>query len=283
MRVRPPAHAGTFYPATPEDLVRAIEDSFRSPLGPGGLPPKTFSEPLSPAYLVPHAGYMYSGPVAAHAYYQLSLEERPELVVIVGPNHTGLGLAASVYTEGYWKTPLGEVPVDSEAAKLMVEYSGFLAPDEKAHLYEHSVEVQLPFLQYLYGEPRIVPIVVLHQTLDVAYRIAAAFRRLREENGVRAVMVATSDLNHYEPYDVTVEKDRAVLDALASGDPRLLWRAIESRGVSACGPTPLAVVAALSEEYGVKPVILKYANSGDVTGEKSWVVGYPAARLPAAG
>ncbi len=281
MRLRLPAHAGTFYPATRDEVVRMIEWSFTHSLGPGGLPPRTFSEPMALAYVAPHAGYMYSGPVAAHVYYDLSLRERPEVVVLVGPNHTGLGAPVSVWREGAWRTPLGDVEVDEEAARLMVEYGGgYLAFDEDGHLYEHSVEVQIPFLQYVLGDGfRIVPIVVLNQLLDVALRIAEAYLRLREENGVKALLLATSDLNHYEPYDVTVEKDAAVLRAVESGSPEEVYRVIEERGVSACGPAALAAATHVARVKGVKPVVLKYANSGDVTGEKSWVVGYPAIRV----
>jgi len=281
MRVRLPAHAGTFYPATPEELIRMIEWSFTHRLGPGALPPRTFSEPMALAYVAPHAGYMYSGPVAAHVYYDLSLRERPDVVVIVGPNHTGLGAPVSVWREGVWRTPLGDVEVDSEAARLMVEYGGgYLAFDEEGHLYEHSVEVQIPFLQYvLGGDFKIVPIVVLNQLLDVALRIAEAYLKLRFEAGVKALLLATSDLNHYEPYDVTVEKDLAVLKAVETGSAEEVYRVIEELRVSACGPAALAAATHVGGVTGRRPVVLKYANSGDVTGEKSWVVGYPAIRV----
>lgn len=279
MKVRLPAHAGTFYPAAKEDLVKAIEESFTHPIGPGRLPGKGGgSKPLPIAYVAPHAGYMYSGPVAAHVYYDLSTRVKPETIIIVGPNHTGLGLAASVWSEGYWRTPLGDVEVDSEAAKELARRTAFIAPDEEAHIYEHSVEVQVPFLQYvLGGDFKIVPVVVLHQTLDASLRIARAYISMREElYGDKILLLATSDLNHYEPYDVTVEKDGKVLEAAESGDPEALWETIERMRVSACGPTPLTAAVATSRLTGGRVTVLKYANSGDVTGEKAWVVGYPA-------
>ncbi len=278
MRVRLPAHAGTFYPASKDDLVKAIEDSFLHPVGPGKLPEKGGSRKPPIAYVAPHAGYMYSGPVAAHVYYDLSTRSRPETIIILGPNHTGLGLAGSVWVEGYWKTPLGEVEVDSEAARDLAKRSGVVAPDESAHIYEHSVEVQIPFLQYVLGTDfKIVPVVVLNQTLDAAIRLARAYVSMREESyGDRLLLIATSDLNHYEPYDVSVEKDTAVLKAAESGDPELVWATIERKGVSACGPTPLTAAVASAKLMSGKVKVLKYANSGDVTGEKAWVVGYPA-------
>jgi AmmeMemoRadiSam system protein B len=279
LKVRLPAHAGTFYPALREDLIDAIVDSFKHPLGPGRLPERGGGEgEPAIAYVAPHAGYMYSGPVAAHVYYDLSTRRKPEVVVIVGPNHTGLGLPASVWPEGYWRTPLGDVEVDSEAAKELARRSGIVAPDEEAHIYEHSVEVQIPFLQYvLGGDFRIVPVVVLHQTLDAAIKIAKAYVSMREElYGDKILLLATSDLNHYEPYDETVAKDMQVLRAVEGGDPEAVWSTIERLRVSACGPTPLTAAVAAGRMAGGRARVLKYANSGDVTGEKSWVVGYPA-------
>lgn len=280
MKVRMPAHAGTFYPAVREELIKAIEWSFKHRLGPGELPQPGGSGKLPMAYITPHAGYIYSGPIAAHAYLDLSKREKPEVVVLVGPNHTGLGLAASLWPEGLWRTPLGDVEVDSDVARLLVEYSGIVAPDEEGHIYEHSLEVQIPFLQYIYGEDlRIVPIVVLHQSLDISLRIAKAYHSIREENGVKAIMIATSDLNHYEPYERNREKDLALLKAVESGDPHKVYRLIEEMAISACGPSAIASAVEAGRLSGTRPEVLAYANSGDVTGEKSWVVGYPAVRV----
>ena len=278
MKVRLPAHAGTFYPSRKEDLIKAIEDSFNHPLGPGRLPEgeTTLRPPI--AYVAPHAGYVYSGPIAAHVYYDLSTRSKPETIIIVGPNHTGLGLAASVWPEGVWRTPLGDVEVDTEAVKLLIEYSMIVAPDEDGHVYEHSVEVQIPFLQYVIkGTFRIVPVVILHQTPDVSSKIAKAYAAMRKEHyGDKLLLLATTDLNHYEPYDVTVKKDHEVLRAVENGVPDEVWLAIERNRVSACGPAPLAAAVEAGSLLNGKPRVLKYANSGDVTGEKSWVVGYPA-------
>ncbi|HID42025.1 MAG TPA: AmmeMemoRadiSam system protein B, partial [Pyrodictium sp.] len=167
--------------------------------------------------------------------------------------------------------------IDAEAAKLMVQLTGYLSFDDEGHLYEHSVEVQIPFLQYVLGSDfKIVPIVVLNQTLDVARRIAEAYLILRREHGFNAVLLATSDLNHYEPYDATVKKDTAVLRAVETGDAEEVLRVIEEMSVTACGPAPLAAAVHVASLTGASRRILKYANSGDVTGEKSWVVGYPA-------
>ncbi len=282
MRRRRPAHAGTFYPATRRELVKAIEDSFTHPLGPGRLPEGVGEGRASVGYVVPHAGYMYSGPVAAHSYYRLSREGKPEVVVIAGPNHTGLGLMASVYKEGVWETPLGEVEVDSEVAKLVVSYTRMFGFDEDAHLYEHSVEVQVPFLQYLYGEDlKIVPIVIGLQNPDTSRDLANALYRIITENGVDLVFLASTDFNHYEPHDITVEKDMAAIERLLNLDPEGLFRVIEEMHITMCGPGPAAALAELASKLGgARPRLLKHATSGDVTGEKSWVVGYAAIEFP---
>lgn len=280
MRVRTPYHAGTFYPSGKEELIEAIKHSFLSPLGPGALPSGYANKRLSYAFLVPHAGYMYSGPIAAHAYLHMSKERPPETVVLVGPNHTGLGTAVSVWPAGVWRTPLGDVAIDEEAVKMIVSYSGIAAPDERAHIYEHSLEVQLPFLQYIYGDRfKIVPITILAQFPSISISIAESFFRMVEENGVDALLVATSDLNHYEPHDVSIKKDEAILRRLSEADVHGIFREVEEGGVSACGPAPMAIVAHIARLAGTRPIILAHATSGDVTGEKDWVVGYASARV----
>ncbi|MFZ8789003.1 MAG: AmmeMemoRadiSam system protein B [Acidilobaceae archaeon] len=279
--IRLPAHAGSFYPARRDDVVRSIEWCFTHKLGPGVKPSGIGSERLSYAYIVPHAGYMYSGPTAAHAYLWLSKERKPETVVLVGPNHTGLGLAVSVYKEGYWRTPLGDVEVDSEVGRLIVSYTGFAAFDEKAHFYEHSLEVQIPFLQHIYGSGfKITPITVMAQIPSISRGLAEAFLKILEDNGVDAIMVATSDLNHYESHDVSVEKDLMVIEEVLKPDPEGVFRVVEERNVSACGPGPMATVAYIAMVKGVKPVLLSHTTSGDVTGEKDFVVGYASIRVP---
>ncbi|MEN2999616.1 MAG: AmmeMemoRadiSam system protein B [Acidilobaceae archaeon] len=279
--IRHPYHAGSFYPERREELLSSIRSSFLHPLGPQQLPSGHGSQRLSYAFLVPHAGYMYSGPVAAHAYYHLSRERVPETVILVGPNHTGLGLAVSVFPKGAWKTPLGDVQVDEEVARLISAFSGIAAPDTKAHIYEHSLEVQLPFLQFVLGERfKIVPITVMAQVPSISRALAVAAMRVREEAGVDAVVVATSDLNHYEPHDIALKKDSLVLEEFLKPDPEGVFRAVEEYSVSACGPGAMAMVAQIAKMAGTRPQLLSHATSGDVTGEKDWVVGYASAKVP---
>jgi len=280
---RRPAVAGYFYPADPDALRRAIEEAFTHPLGPGEVPeasPVRRRESLG--FVAPHAGYMYSGPVAAHVYYRLALEGPPETVVIAGPNHTGRGSLVSIYHEGVWETPLGEVEIDSEFAKAMIASSRFLDPDDKAHLYEHSVEVQVPFLQYVFGDRfRIVPIVIWHQTLEVAEDLARAIMRAAEATGRDYVYIASSDFTHYEPHEVAVERDSIALEAIRRIDPEGLFASIEKYDITMCGPGPVAALLYLARLNGVAEAeVLKHATSGDVTGDKSSVVGYAAIRVP---
>ncbi|MEB2835732.1 MAG: AmmeMemoRadiSam system protein B [Desulfurococcales archaeon] len=280
---RRPAVAGYFYPADPEELRRAIEEAFTHPLGPGGIPEVSGARRReSIGFVVPHAGYMYSGPVAAHAYYRLALEGAPETVVIAGPNHTGMGSLVSIYHEGVWETPLGEVEVDSEFAKAMIANSRFLDPDDKAHIYEHSVEVQVPFLQYLFGGRfKIVPIVVWHQSPEVSEDIAKAVASAARETGRDYVFIASSDFTHYESHESAVRKDSIALDAIKRLDPEGLFAVIEKYNITMCGPGPVAALLYLGRMAGSPGAeVLKYATSGDVTGDKSSVVGYAAVRVP---
>ncbi|MEM2223871.1 MAG: AmmeMemoRadiSam system protein B [Acidilobaceae archaeon] len=280
MKIRLPYHAGSFYPSRRESLIESIKSSFTHRLGPGSLPSGVGAERLSYAYIVPHAGYMYSGPIAAHAYLQMSREKPPETVILVGPNHTGLGLPVSVYKEGYWRTPLGDVEVNSEVSRLIVEYTGFTAYDEKAHIYEHSIEVQIPFLQYVYSNNfKITPITVMAQTESISKGIAEAILRIIKENGVDAILVATTDLNHYEPHDITVEKDMIIIKEALEPDPEGIFEVIDKYNITACGPGPMATAIYIAKITGTKPILLAHATSGDITGEKDWVVGYTSIKI----
>ncbi len=285
-KVRRPAHAGTFYPALREELVKSIEESFLHRLGPGSLPRASQTrQRASVGYLVPHAGYMYSGPVAAHSYFALAREGAPKVIVVAGPNHTGLGESASVWRGDAWETPLGQVEVDQEVAKMIVSNSRFFTFDEEAHVYEHSVEVQVPFLQYIFGSNfKFVPIVIKLQTPEVSLDLASALVRLIKENGVDLVFIASSDMNHYEPHDITVRKDLEALKFVEALDPEGLFRVLEAEDISMCGPGPAMTLLYMGRMLGAqKAKVLMHATSGDVTGEKDWVVGYASAVVPLPG
>jgi len=219
---------------------------------------------------------MYSGPVAAHAYYSLAFDCKPDVVVILGPNHTGYGSALAIMNEGVWRTPLGDVEVDGETANQIVRNARVVDVDESAHRLEHSIEVQLPWLQFLYGSGfKIVPICFLMQDLSSAQDVGRAVGKVL--SGKNSVIIASSDMTHYEPQDTAVKKDRMVIDALEAMDEVKLNSIIEAHNITACGYGPMTALIAASKVLGAKEAkLLCYETSGDITGDYSAVVGYAA-------
>ena len=278
MVVRRPAVAGGFYPADRPELERAIQESYMHPLGPGRLPPLEEEAHGVVACVCPHAGYVYSGPVAAHSYLQISAIRKPDLVVVVGPNHYGVGSGVSTYEAGEWETPLGRVQVDQSAAKQLVELTGIVDYDPEAHRMEHSIEVQLPFLQQLYGEFSFVPVCLAMQDEATARDLGKGIAKLLE--GREAVLVASSDLTHYEPAAQAREKDLAALKKVEKMDTPGFYETLQSRRVTACGYGAIATVIEACKllKFG-RGELLRYATSGDVTGDDSAVVGYPSVRF----
>jgi AmmeMemoRadiSam system protein B len=276
-KVRRPTQAGTFYEGTAESLKKQIENCFLHNLGPGKIPEivKTGSKHVI-GLVCPHAGYMYSGPVAAHAYYRLALDGKPDVVVIFGPNHTGYGSALATMNEGFWRTPLGDVEVDSVTANQLVHESRIVDVDDSAHSAEHSIEVQLPFLQYLYGSNfKIVPVCFLMQELSSAMEVGKATAKVLA--GKNAIIIASSDMTHYEPRETAARKDRKVLGAVEAMDEAKLYSVIETQRVSACGYGPMiALITAAKSLGGKEAKLLCYKTSGDVIGDYSSVVGYAA-------
>ncbi|MCD6096663.1 MAG: AmmeMemoRadiSam system protein B, partial [Thermoprotei archaeon] len=199
MRIRKPAVAGLFYEGTPESLKKRLEWCFKHKLGPGKLPkvnPQGSRRIVG--LIVPHAGYMYSGPVAANAYYALALDGIPEIFIILGPNHQGVGSLIATCESEVWQTPLGDVLVDTRLAKEIVKESGIVDIDDEAHKYEHSIEVQLPFLQYIYESNfKIVPIAMMLQDMESSRILGNALAKVLKESN--AVIIASSDFTHYEP------------------------------------------------------------------------------------
>jgi hypothetical protein len=219
---------------------------------------------------------MYSGPVAAHAYYEMASDGTPEVAVILGPNHTGYGSALAIMNEGSWRTPLGDVEVHSEMANAIVRESHVVDVDESAHRLEHSIEVQLPFLQYLYGsEFKIVPICFLMQDLTSAKEVGEAVGRVLA--GKNGVIIASSDMTHYQPQTIAERKDRMALKMVEAMDEANFYSIVESQNISACGYGPIAALIVAARVLGGKKAkLLCYKTSGDVIGDYSSVVGYAA-------
>ena len=273
--IRRPAVAGSFYEGTEKALKRQIESCYTHPLGPGKVPYLSSKREGNILGLVsPHAGYMYSGPVAAWGFYEVVQEEVPEVVVILGPNHHGYGAPVAIMEEGMWETPLGGIKIDEELAKKIRAACSLIEPDESAHKMEHSLEVQLPFLQYSYGESfKLIPICMMQQDQGVSQKVGEALAEVLK--GKNSLIIASTDLTHYEPREFAERKDKKVLEAILSRDPQRLAKVVFKRNVSMCGPGPvMAMLTATSLLGGKKARLLKYATSGDITGDYNAVVGY---------
>jgi len=282
MDVRYPAVAGVFYPSDKDSLIDEIRRCFLHPLGPGKEPEHVVDvgNPEVVAYISPHAGYKFSGPIAAHVYYSLSKQPIPSVIVLIGPNHSGLGAPAAIMVKGSWITPLGEVKVHTEVAMSIARNSSYLDVDTKPFVYEHSIEVQLPFIQYVYGSrvPPIVPIVMSLRSCEAIEDVCEALDGVLPRN---AIIIATTDWTHYEPYDVARSKDLRALEIVAELDYRKLLEYADRVDLTACGLSAVAIAMCFSKRRGVsKAKILAYATSGDVIGDKTSVVGYAAVEFP---
>jgi MEMO1 family protein len=274
VKKRLPAQAGTFYPDTEGALRTQIQQSFLHPLGPKAMPtiPGTRDQNLL-GLIVPHAGYKYSGPVAAHSYYKLASAGIFESIIILGPNHTGLGSGVSTMTEGEWSTPLGDVPIDLDLAREIVDSSDLIDVEDQAHRNEHSIEVQLPFLQFIYpGRFKFVPICMMLQDLKTSIEVGEAIAKAAEKH--RAIVLASSDWTHYEPQEVAQSKDNQAIEAALQMNEKKFQEIIEERPVSACGYGPVtAMIHAVKLRGARSGNLLSYQTSGDVTGDKTAVVG----------
>lgn len=270
MKTRKPAVAGMFYAGTARELKEQIERCYKHGLGPGVIAKVNNKGPRDiVAMVVPHAGYSYSGPVAAHAYKELADDGMPDTAVIIGPNHTGYGCPVSVWTGGNWSTPFGEVEINRGLAHGLLREG--IEADETAHIHEHSIEVQLPWLQHLYGKVKILPITMMSQDIETARMLSKAI----SEAGGDLVIIASSDLTHYEPHSVAREKDTSVIEAVLSLDEEKLYERCHSLDCTMCGYGPVAVAIITAKAMnGQKARLLGYATSGDTSGDFSRVVGY---------
>ena len=275
MKVRRPCQAGMFYAGSAQSLRSQIEGCYTHKLGPGALP-KVADKSLQRvvALVSPHAGYMYSGPVAAHGFYQLARDGRPDSVVLFGPNHTGSGSALAIMRAGVWRTPLGDLEIDTSIADLILKESRIVDVDDSAHAFEHSIEVQLPFLQYLYGSAfKLVPICFLMQDLQSSREVGLAVAKAVSDKN--CLLIASTDMTHYEPQKSAEKKDRAAIDAVLKLDEEKLYSTVEAVNISMCGYGPTVATITAAKALGAKKAqLLCYKTSGDITGDFSAVVGY---------
>jgi AmmeMemoRadiSam system protein B len=275
LKIRKATVANAFYAGTKSELNNQLIECFTSRFGPGQVPKAAEHGPRKILGIVsPHAGYMYSGAVAANGYAQLANDGLPEAFVILGPNHTGYGSGVSIMIEGAWETPLGVSPIDSVLAKQIQKGSSIIDIDEAAHAYEHSIEVQLPFIQFLFKDAaKFVPICMMMQDLRTSREIAKTI--VEQLKGRDIFIVASSDFTHYEPHDTVVRKDQIAIDAITRLDEAALNELGESSKVTMCGYGPITtLISAAKLLGGVRAELLTHKTSGDVTGDKAAVVGY---------
>lgn len=283
---RTPAVAGSFYPSDPQELISTIEWSFLHKLGPGKLPKDVIKETKRGlrVYISPHAGYIYSGPIASHVYLDIAeISQDVSHVVIIGPDHNGLGHGSDIYTNGNWVTPLGELTVDKKISKEIAEESNVAVLDFESHLYEHSIEVQLPFLQYVMGKRdfNIIAIQITMQLTEIAEALAKSIISTIQRNQIQdsTVIIATTDLNHYEPYEANMRKDLQVVEKIKNLDIRGVYNTVERNEITMCGYGPTITAMYIAKNMNMRPQVLKYANSGDTSGKKDAVVGYVSVKF----
>ncbi len=261
--IRQPAVANQFYDGNPAALKSTIARMT------GGV--AAGSEPCI-AVVAPHAGYIYSGSVAGAAFARAKI---PRTVIIMGPNHTGYGSPASVMPDGVWRMPFGDVPVASDLASALIAGSTYLEADYQAHMYEHSLEVQVPFLQYFQPDLEIVPICLSQIPYEICEEIAKAVANAITSAGRQVLMVASTDMTHYESQAQANAKDRLAIEEIMAMNPQGLYETVVTNRISMCGFIPTTITLAASLILGAsRAELVKYATSGDVSGDYDRVVGY---------
>jgi AmmeMemoRadiSam system protein B len=259
--------AGQFYPGTRETLLEAL----------GSL--VVADTPQGPAIAVmsPHAGYIYSGGVAGKTFASVSI---PDQVVILGPNHHGRGHVAAVYASGAWETPLGQTSVASGLARRILGECTMTAEDHVAHRFEHSLEVQLPFLQFRAPRVSIVPVCISRMPLELLLQLGDGLARAIQASDSAPLIVASTDMTHYESGKTARKKDFQALEKVLALDPEGLYEVVQGERISMCGVLPTVVMLRAALALGAREAeLIAYSNSGDVTGDQSEVVGYAGVRI----
>ena len=260
--IRHPAVAGRFYPNDPNKLQKDL-DSYLS----------TQAPPTSALGCVaPHAGYMYSGPVAGAVFASLAL---PRRLIVLGPNHTGKGRPLAIMSSGSWATPLGQAPIDSSLAEDLKQRCPLLSDDADAHHREHAIEVELPFLQARRPDFTFVPIALGTGQFDALETLGHAIADAVQSQAEKILIVASSDMNHYEKDAITRVKDHKAIERILALDPRGLFEVVMREDISMCGFGPTVVMLTAAKRLGATSAeLVRYATSGDVSGDREMVVGY---------
>ena len=261
---RQPAVAGQFYPGSVQLLRHEL----------GGLIPPVDSKRKAIGVISPHAGYVYSGAIAGRLFASLNI---PATVLIIGPNHRGAGASAALYPDGEWLTPLGSVPMNSNLNSLLQHHVPSLRLDTLAHQFEHSLEVQVPFIQYLRPDVSLSAICLGHVDCETVTQIGEGVAAAIKAFGDDVLIVASSDMTHYESSEAAQKKDTLALDRVLAFDPQGLLQVCRSERITMCGAIPTAVMLVAAQALGASTAeIVAYRTSGDVTGDTSQVVGYAA-------
>jgi len=262
--IREPAVAGAFYTANPQQLRRQVEGFLAA--SESGAAEKALG------IVSPHAGYRYSGQVAGSVFAKVKI---PKKMLVLCPNHTGHGAYAAINQEGAWLTPLGEAKIDSDLARRLMSLAPFLQEDSAAHRREHALEVQLPFLQVLREDFEFVPLCLSHFRYSDCETLGLAMAQLIRDSEEEILMVASSDMNHYESQERTLLKDQRAIDCILELDPQKLYQRVHEESISMCGIIPTTCMLIAAKELGAKRAeLVRHATSGDVTGDFSGVVGY---------
>ncbi len=260
--IRPAVYAGQFYPGNKAQL-KALIESFVT---------KGLEKEGAVGILAPHAGYVYSGPVVGAV---LSRVKIPGTVILLGPNHTGQGIPFSLMAEGTWETPLGKVEVDAEMAASLLAISKYLKSELGAHEQEHSLEVEVPFLQYFKPDVKIVPVILSSGDGEILKQIGLEIARAIKESKKDVLIFASSDMSHYESQATAQRKDRQAIDAILNLEAGELLKRISQQDISMCGYAPAVVLITAARQLGAGQVeLVKYMTSGDTTGDYAAVVGY---------
>ncbi|MFN7170683.1 MAG: AmmeMemoRadiSam system protein B, partial [Candidatus Omnitrophota bacterium] len=247
--IRYPCVAGQFYPGEKHSLIKLLDK----------LIPKNLPQGKALGIVSPHAGYIYSGRVAGEIFGRIKI---PEKIVLIGPNHTGRGVRFSIMTRGKWLTPLGEVKIDEEMAQLILKGSNYLEEDYLAHRYEHSLEVQLPFIQYFKEDFSIVPIILTDADLTIYQEIGKGLASSLNSWKENLLFIASSDMTHYEPQEEAEKKDKLAMEAILSLKEDLLFERINRYNISMCGYAPCIVMLSAVKALGAKSAALvKYETS----------------------
>jgi AmmeMemoRadiSam system protein B len=262
--VRHPAVAGRFYPRDPKDLGEEVRTYLSQ------IPEQSPVRALG--CIAPHAGYMYSGHVAGAVFAAL---EVPEFCLVLCPNHTGVGRALAIVSEGAWETPLGNVPIDTTFATALKHRCTLLHEDAAAHRTEHAAEVELPFLQMRQPRLKFVPIALGTGEFEALAELGAAIADVIVAHNRPVLIVASSDMNHYESDAITRVKDRSAIDSILALDARSLYDVVTEQHISMCGFGPAVAMLTAAKKLGATSAeLVKYATSGDVSGDRDLVVGY---------